>query len=487
VQVNTRHATRREEAFTLVEVLVALFVIALITTAATLMFNSSSQALNRTKITDRQHAVAAGVVDRAMSNTKWIDTFGCRGQVGRCTAAEAGFIRSDDELLAERDGIIEHDVALVIDGIDLPNDGLATDAGAARDLIVPDVYRITVTANVVAPPDLGTFQPYTLTADLNMSVRAGTGTLRLRTCSIGPQLDERLGTGMCAKGGSETFDVQGPTSCPVNNFDCDAWNAARAADAATYTRVTVAPLPSVGYELVGPLPDEPSSRRAIATGANGMVEVTGLKPGQYKLENASPPGGAAQWRTWSTHSVPSGGYVTVSVGEVAEAAQLFVRTPTKPVEVSVVTHDVTDPANPVDRAGATDEVSFKLVPVPSGRSLLAQGANDGWTVAGAGAATVEVTGATPGLYSASVLNYPGTFASPLAISNRFVWIDEDGDSLEPLVLRQTECDPVRRHAIVVARCGDWRRWCTIGGVWHGECGDSPESGGGPAVTGTPGA
>lgn len=420
-----------ERGFTLIEVLVAVLMISIVAGAATMAIASSTRSGQHVKIADRQKAIASGVLNRALANRDWIKANSCV-KVGPCTIN--GFVGAEDPLLREPEGSVKHSVAVTAVGVDLPNDGIGA---ADADRQVPDVYRIRVTVTTQAPETAGRFQPYSIDGSLNMAVRARTGTMRLRACSVTPQIDDRIGLGLCTTLGTQSMVIQPPGAgatnyCPTTvtiaaaTPECGAWRQAITAatpGSAAVTRMTVAPL-SMQFTLSGPKSAPAASQitRSVTTNTTGAVEVTQLEPGRYDLKPVS----TTSWELWSSHSVPSGGEVTIEAGEVNDAVQVF-RPAARPATIYLTHLDVTDPANITTKQGAVLKRAIKLVPVPGGRSALATGQSLGWTTIAPGARSVTINGVTPGLYQFSMLEFPGVDKDILLRTGattalRYIWI-----------------------------------------------------------------
>lgn len=471
-----------DSGFTLVEVLVAMVIITVVALSATMAVGSGSRNTNRVKIVDRQHSIVDSVLSRATTNTAWISQYNCG--VGHCTAAEDAYVKANSLLVKEPDGTIQHDVDFIVEGVDFPDDGASVGDGEV------DVFRITVRDQVTAPPAIGTFRPVVVSGSIDMSVRANLGKLVLRSCEATPQIDQRLAVGMCTKGASETYPLRPPTKCPGGPaWECGPWASAPA----MYKRTTVRPLANVKFTLEGPLPHNEGDTRSATTDGQGVWSAADLEPGQYKLTTS----GMANKTWWQSHSVPSGGFVTVTAGETEVSTQLFRATfpGDKSIKIHVDTLDITDPANHVLVPHAKLHQAIRILPVPSGRVPFPTGTNMGWSVIRKGDKHVDVVGATSGLYSNQVLYFPGDSSKPLygSPAPSYVWIDEHGNTApNPLRLRQEFCDPVERLIILKKRCelafpGLKLRHCIAGGVIYEPCNNGDSELQDADLSGTPGA
>jgi prepilin-type N-terminal cleavage/methylation domain-containing protein len=471
MSLSRRTTPAREAGFTLIEVIVAIVIISIVVAAATMAISTSSRSSTHVKLVDRQRAIASGVLARALGNRDWIVTYGCG--VGNCAQDESAFISATDPLLREPEGTVKHTVVFNAVGVDLPNDGVG--AGDA-DHQVPDVYRLTVTVTTTAPATTGVFKPYTVSGTLDMAVRARTGTLRLHSCSVTTQVDERLGLGMCSGDGAKTFPitppmighlvggVPGPAGpCRATDttiLSCLAWTRGMAAavpGATAIDAMSIAPL-SMGYTLKGPMNEPAPTSTDVAASASGVAVVPNLTPGHYLLT----PKAVGTWSLWNTHSVPSGGEITIQEGEVNDAVQVF-----KPAPRAVVVHleylDTTDPANEIVRPGAWIERSVKVVPVPGGRSALAStGATRGWTKISRGATTITLQDVAPGLYEFGFLEYPGKQSvrpyTPAGAPPNYIWVPPVAGSAavttqvpSTLWIRDQHCDIAGRDKLMGMR------------------------------------
>ncbi len=494
--MTVRKTYARERGFTLIEVLIAVILLAIVAGGATMAIAGSTHGTSQVKIGDRQKSIASGVLNRLLANRAWIKTYNCG--LGACDISSA--IKQDDTLLAEPDGTIKHTVRVVATGLDLPSD---TDAsGKDADRQVPDVYRIDVTVTTDAPSEVVALKPWSVSGTLDMSVRSTTGTLLLRSCEVSVQPDERSSTGLCTSGartlpilppgGTSTYC---PTSVTIENAtpECAAWRQAVAAavpGVAAVTTMSVAPV-SVSFTLEGPMAGGTKKTVSVTTDSNGLAEVANLEPGRYELT----PAASSSSVLWASHSVPSGGDVTIQAGGINEAVQVF-RPAGRDVTIDLDHFDITDPADEVVRDGAWDPHAIKLVPVPNGRAALANGEDRGWTKIVRGMKSVTLKAVTPGLYQMSVLEYPGTskelFVNEGAFAGaRYIWVPPVSGTAPvttqyptTLKIRDVRCDSDTRNALMAARITPTQIALGLAGrgflwdkpdteeiehIWHGPC------------------
>lgn len=466
-RAQARARTRsHERGFTLIEVLIATAIIAIVVAAATLAIASTTRGASRMKTNDRQKAIASGVLNRVLSNRDWIATYSCG--LGPCTIS--GVITPTDPLLREREGTTRHIVTVVATGVDLPNDNDASGRDADRQ--VPDVYRIIVTVRTQTPSSVGNLLDYTVDGTLDMSVRAKTGVLRLRACRVSSQVDERSGVGLCTSTTAQTLPILPPGTgaafCPAAvpiasaTDECAAWRQATASTApglAAVTQMRVDPY-STTFSLTGPHDGGAETTRTVTTNSTGVGEVTGLAPGRYTLTSAAVAAGT--YRLWNSRSVPSGGEVAIQAGEVNDAVQVF-KPAARNVTISLRRLDITDPSDHRDLPGAVYKRALKLVPVPNGRSALSGGTDRGWTLIVPGQLTATFNDLTPGLYQYSLLEYPGNIHDILlrdaaSATLRFIWIPPaagTGPAMtqvpSTLIIRDIYCEQARRTALYNAR------------------------------------
>jgi hypothetical protein len=462
--------------------------------------SSATRGSSHGKVIDRQHAIASGVLARTISNRDWVKAYNCRS--APATGCQlTNYIKPTDPLLREPEGIVSHQVTIVAIGADLANDGVAPNDA---DRQVPDVYRISVTVKTVAPPTVGTFKDYTVVGTLDMSVRSTTGVLRLRSCSVTSQVDERIGVGLCSSNATQSLPIAAPGSgaayCPAAtpiasaSSECAAWRQSAASSVPGVSAITlmkVAPL-GMSFTLTGPMNEDPPPAVTITTDSTGNAEVTDLKPGRYALEaNAGNV-----WSLWNSHSVPSGGEITIKAGEVNDALQVF-RPAAGNVTNTLKTLNTTDPYNEVESDGAWVRRAVKLVPVPAGRSALANGADRGWTKINRGDTSVVINDVSPGLYQLDLLEFPGNHSiplyQPLTPTLRYVWIaPKVGTTAEmtqvpaTLTLRDEYCDIAGRQALMAARIVPWQTslgMLNTGFIWIGP--DSREYWHGPCTNDNP--
>ncbi|MBC7643684.1 MAG: prepilin-type N-terminal cleavage/methylation domain-containing protein [Thermoleophilia bacterium] len=466
----TNRPHSRDAGFTLIEVIIAMVILAMVVGASASAIAVSTHSSTKTKIISRQREVANAVLHRATANTSWIKTYNCG--VGVCSGAVNAYVPANDPLLDEPDGTVTHRVSFTATGIDRADDGVGAADG---DQVIPDAFRLEVsdaisaTGVVAVPPPV-----FTASNVLDMAVRGSTGTVRIQTCKVYPQIDERLGTGLCRASGPSTFNITPTTPCPATRFECGAWAAA--APTPNYSRVTVAPFPGVHLVINGPLPGA-ATTHDVTTDASGTGFIRDLAPGQYRITSTTPPGGDPYWSTWKTHSVPSGDYITVEAGTIHDATELLKPKVAAPVTVDVNTQDITDPLTFVNYTTAKSRVTVKLIPIPNGRANLSRGPNEGYTVIPVGADRVALVGAEPGLYALQMLHYPGSTVSKLsAPGSRYVWIPPgyQGSATVPasLIYLQQYCNAAARHARVLALCPSWQQFCWgVGNKLIADCQD----------------
>jgi hypothetical protein len=486
------HLNRSQQGFTII--------VAIVLGAGGMALSSSMKGQSRAKVDSRGRAVVTAALRKMQADTTWMTT--CDASLGLrpgiCTVPTATVIKSTDRLLAEPDGTVTHTLRITATAVDLAADGTGAADADSRQI---DVYRLHVEDTVRGPmlPAAGTIQRGD--ASINPSVRGRTGVVRVRMCAIDAQVDERMGTGLCsaASGGgaaaARTLPIDPPLagSCvgAAVQLICNPWTAAEAADnslAERYTDASIRPMAGASVTINGPLAGT-SITRTVTMGAQGSMDVTGLEPGQYRIVTpAVVSWNGRRWVTWSSHSVPSSGYLIVDKGTMREAT-LLMRPERPTIRVRLETVNRTNPLiNPVIEPRARFNQTVRLMPVPSDRASLERGsAQNGWTQISPGDSSVLLRDSSPGLYSMHLLHYPRGDVSKLVGADSFAWIDPSGTTRPAtLVVRQDFCDETVRHnTYVVPICGQLR-WCWQGTRFIGNCNDNPVVTGG-ATTGAGGA
>ncbi len=483
---------RRESAFTIVEVIVAGIIVAIVVAAAGVALAGALNGKSRAKVTSRGQSVASAVLRKMQADTSWLVSCSTTAPGATCDVPTTAVLTPGDRLTEELNGTVTHTLTITATAVDLAADQLAENDLDSRPV---DIFRIHVENRVTGAMLPAAGVTHVADGVINPSVRGRTGVVRLRMCAIDRQIDERIGTGLCATSSPDPISLKPPlaSSCAgaagatTNQVICLPWNAAEAADAERYTSVRIRPMGGATVQLRGPLASEPTTR-SVTTTSSGSVDVRDLAPGQYEIIIPSPLNwNGGSWVGWSSHSVPSSGNLIVEKDGLREAT-IMMRPAAPPVTLRVQTLNRTNPQAHVIEPSARYTQTVRLLPIPDGRSLLERGtAQNGWTQINVGDSEVTLRDSHTGVYSNRLMHYPRGDTSAFVGGAAFVWIDPDGTTVpSTLVLQQDYCDKAARHAILVATCGAGVRWCYVGATRIDECNDNPVPPGG-LTTGAGGA
>ncbi len=354
-------------------------------------------------------------------------------------------VPNPDSPLHESNTKIKHNVRFKAIMVDLASDGIGAHD---KDGIVPDTIRIeasdTVTADGIRISTATGKNAFRSTAEesnsINMTVRATTGSIKLRACAITNQIDERIAVGMCNKGNTsgddgvdDSIGIDKNIKCAdddpdtsVDDVTCDPYRyvSSTGLDIDRHL-LRLRMLGSTQFTLYGPLGQKDAMDRPLPpTDADGIATMSRIPPGRYQLKLPSTPefsGENPKYTLWNSRSVPAGGEVVIEGGKQAESVQILRPRVTRPMYIKYRTRDTTDPANPKWYDHTFTQQAVKLVPVPEGRQALAQGGdNDGWTIFTPPGATYsdwkaseenvkrEVFNPEPGLYAVDLIHFPGT-------------------------------------------------------------------------------
>lgn len=464
---------RDERAFSVVEVVIAALLIAVVIAGATAMFGGTQRSTSTTKVRDRQTTLANQVVTKLQADPSWAtwcrttsDPFDCNLQPWM---ASKGY-NSLGNITDASGSTLTFAIAVHARGTDLPADGLGS---ADKDGVRPDVYRLSVS---IAPHSSLTskfpgIKPYALQAEFNPSNRIETGRVTVDACYMTNQVDERIPIADCYGQTSITRQLPPPgldtsstgsiaTSCrpPTgavgsDNRDCVAYKCADSTIATTpalaagcssypgwkpptslavfFTTVVMEPAKgSITLRDVKP----PYTRYGPVALNRGRADFKNLPIGEFDVV----PSITGSNRLWRSKSVPSTQRVTVEAGINSRAVLVFRPKATSTVSVPVRSVDGSVPWSPrnltgwvsIDDNGAvrppsTVPVEICLVPVPQGR-LVSEDVPCGKFTQQASTTHFTFRNVEPGLYSAE-LSYDG-YKRFLHMSGTagYVWVTGTG-------------------------------------------------------------
>ena len=467
---------RRERGFSIVEVIIAVLILAFVVVGATAMFAGTTHTTASAKVRDKQTALSNQLLAKLQADPSWATW--CRSQRDPSNCDLTRWMR-DPARRYDRLGTLPGDdlrftITAIATGTDLPADGTGTnDADGVR----PDIYRLKVTVAPAADTArrYTGLKPMVVQSEFNPSVRVQSGRVSVDVCRVVNQVDERVAIGDCT-GGASTSDLLPPPTLDTTNTttirrtcdgprntmrgsderDCIAFKCADREIAAMPSRgldqeCTTFPgwtppsnWPGIGsfFTKMATTPARGNvSLRSVKTGrvygprpiVSGRAEFKDLPVGEY-IVNANVSGSD---RLWRSKSVPSTQRVAVEAGLNSRAVLLFRPRATGRVTVPVRSVDASIPWYPrelqgwvtIDRSGnliqSNQPIKLCLVPVPQGRLV---GEDIPCAKFPQRSSTTEFVfpNVEPGLYSAQISD--GSYNSFMSLSGTagFMWVKENG-------------------------------------------------------------
>jgi type II secretory pathway pseudopilin PulG len=364
-----RALRRGERGLSMIEVLVAAVLLAVVVGALAETFASTSNVANVARIREQQTAIGEQTLEdmRSCITTTGKPMTGC--QQGTSTQTQ---------------GAVTYTITSTITPEDSAVDGIGP---ADKDGNLEDYFMLNIKITQTNYPNV---QPTVLKARVDSS-GIGAGTLTVQACAIDWQQDDRLTMASCpdpkpAAGDTSSpawkklpppagFDVADPTAC--TSTACHAWACADAALIPVYNRVCVPGQDSNDYDNCGPGPflgnpvptavsncsprpnpwlhtPDPTYEEAlvypisvhftlsrelqdgtaaVSVAASGdtttdgkPVVIAGLTPGLYRISYSNVPSG---FIPWAGHSIPSASDVVVKPATTSSALAAYRVDPAK--------------------------------------------------------------------------------------------------------------------------------------------------------------
>lgn len=451
-----RSSRTSSDGFTVVEVLVATIVMAMVAAVVARSVVASGSSQLRSKARTQQTALADGALERLQADGTWSKRTTCINTVGK--PASQGCFISDAAVdcgagtsamdaagwcivtTATDTGAQRFRVRVLGSGYDSAADGTGLVKGSAdpdRDGLIPDFYHVIV--EVQAETGTNTFDvngTQRLEGDVNPVMRANAGSVEIRTCMLTTQVDHRQPVTVChASPSLQMYPPVGYTSTNDGRYksgssggsssvDGVAWSVAGSMDPSKLelefrpvgnVRYTLSPITSVGA---------PDPSRPVITGstdAKGIGVTPSVTAGQYRVTFQNLPPGAAPW---NDHSLPGDGLLSVSTGSTTHVSQVFEPIPRAVTINFSWRHDhvrrdfVGDPGTVLYteyELNYHDNNSLRLIAAPLERVPI-NGVNPTGRVLGDGVtlrvnstdSTATFTNVAPGLYSPYLVEGGGT-------------------------------------------------------------------------------
>lgn len=468
-----------ERGFSIIEVIVAVVVLAVVVGGATAVFGSSTSATSAARVRDKQTAVANEAMAKMQADASW--ALECRRRQTPFNPSQPDcdltqWISTQPALrtigqVVDADGSrMTFRVHAIATGVDLTADGRAPNDA---DGVVPDLYRLRVT---IAPE--GTLaQRYprlkatTIQQETNPTIRVQTGRVTVNACLVTNQVDERAAAGDCT-GSARSADLLPPGALDTSSStrirqtcvgtvsmsgsdqrDCTAYKCAEKAIASPNPGLVQPCAAHDGWDpsiFSGNWSEQFTSMMlAPASGSvvlrnradgrtwskplnSGTAQFTDLPVGIYQVQFV-PPG----YRPWRSKSVPSSGDVAVEAGLNSRAVLMYRPVGRATVRVKVRTVDGSGPPwvartlpGYVSLApdgsimqGGREEI--RLVPVPQGRLL---DADKPATMVVQSTSTTEFVfrNVEPGLYSFELSDPAYRSFKPLQHTAGFIYVFPNG-------------------------------------------------------------
>ena len=318
----------REQAFTVVEVIIAVLLITVVISGVTLALAGSSKLETKRDIQSRMVAATERVYESLRSDKGWVK--GCRR--GAATApAKTCHPKVDPDILEDDifGDSFKFDVKTTAVGIDSNGDGLA---GKDADGNADDFFELRIEISVPAKdaPRLGNPPIRRVTSVVHGSTNIDSGGLTVAFCSADNQIDERVQISGCETGGTYWSEMP---AC-ADNPACTPWalDALKGIPTGIYNpsrMLGIRPVTGVSFAIER-IPDgEPFDGPATVSSALAVTSKLdpSLGPGVYRFPDL--PVGSWRIKTptvypggridWPTHHVPSTKQATVERNRTARA------------------------------------------------------------------------------------------------------------------------------------------------------------------------
>ncbi|MCW2925608.1 MAG: hypothetical protein JWM98_3012, partial [Thermoleophilia bacterium] len=359
LHARTRRRSRREAGFSIVEVIIAAFILAIVIVGATAVAGGTSRTTGATKVRDHQTQVANQMLASLQADPSWATW--CRARQTPWNPASpkcdlAPWLAANPTYASlgkttEGGGAVDFKVSAVATGIDLAADTEPGSNGKDSDGVLPDIYRLSIT---IAPTSglAARFQnlhAMTVQSELNPSIRVQTGRVTVDACEALNQIDERIPVGDCTTN-QEAVDLLPPPSLDTTTpttikKTCDGPQRATTGtddrDCAAYKCADpeISRMPDNGLKVdcdqypgfAPPVGAEVFFTRMVMQPVNGSVRLVNTRTGQSfgpltfnsgRVTFRDLPVGeydvrasvSGSGRPWKSKSVPSTGKVSVEAG-----------------------------------------------------------------------------------------------------------------------------------------------------------------------------
>ena len=346
----------RDSGFTMVEVIVALVIIAILAVGAVQLFRGAGHASSSAKLRSKMYSAAESVGESMRSEKSWLTQLqgGGKGCLKGCTlgVAKLNQVKNLPIMRPEGTGIekVDLDADVQVLGLDSKADGLGEDAD--RDSIWPDYYRVTITITI----DANTRKEYPLLRPLiyqtvidPTTIGSVKGSIMLQFCQATNQSDDRMVLSDCSSG-ADSIRMEAQPDCPGKddnsyNFFCNSalkdarrWDSRHPKSDRSSVSVSPVDMSQLSFTLrrcqdtnkdvcVGIGRSFSKSDCKFIPGTSGVDSgclITRLDAGQYQVTDVHyTPKGLPAMEEWKAKNLPAGRFAAVEPGEQSRALVVF--------------------------------------------------------------------------------------------------------------------------------------------------------------------
>ncbi|MCB0878809.1 MAG: hypothetical protein KDC46_07495 [Thermoleophilia bacterium] len=324
-----RHPLRRlpEGGFSVIEVIIAMLVLAAICSGIALAFASGTKLQGAALANARVDRVSATVSERLETVKGWPQKCPntCTLQAGNPIGAaplpfnpgpQVNGVLDVSDIINDKELEATWAIRVVARGIDSPADGLASSAAGDQDGQVPDLVQVIIDIGPASAADqqrlLG-LKTRRIERTFDGRGRLATGSLVVEACNVVNQADERVQIDACTPQ-VRYLDMPGcPPSTPCTSYNAFKPLPAHTSNPSTYVAVKRT---DASFRVKSLATGTVYSSTSASKLATGQYLFKSLPAGSYKLLVDSAPAGS---KAWASHMRPSNGEITVQADTRAQA------------------------------------------------------------------------------------------------------------------------------------------------------------------------